>query len=117
MKFIKNNLRVVIAVALSFILIIAGMIFLALEKEEDTPNNEIGQEEKLEQITEITGMSGNDAIEIVKANFYSNNYEFKVEVTNDSLYKVTAISSIDNSKTIYYVDPTNKMAYADIDTN
>lgn len=116
MKFIKENLRVVIAVIVALVLIIGGVIFLALNKEE-TPDNNKTEDNREQQIAEITGMTGDDAIAIVKKKFYGDNYEFSVEITADSLYKVTSINTIDNSEIIYYVDPASGLSYVDIDTN
>lgn len=116
MKFIKENLRVLIAVLVAIILIAAGSIMLLL-KGEEPKKDDTNQKQREEEIIEVTGMSGMDAIEIVKRNFYSNNYEFFVEVTSDSLYKIRAVSKSDNTEIIYFVDPVNGKAYVDIDTN
>ena len=115
MNFIKKNLRLIIPVGIALILIITGIILLIIKKEKPIePNQNINKEE---QITVVTGISGEDAIDLVRKNFYSDNYTFTVEVTSDSLYKVTANNTITNTKTIYYVDPSNGQAYVDIDTN
>lgn len=116
MKFIKNNLRLIIPVGIAIILIVVGVILLIIKDEEKPmkPNNEVNKEE---QITTVTGMSGEDAIDLVKKNFYGDNYTFTVEVTQDSLYRVIASNTTTNTKTIYYVDPANGQAYVDIDTN
>ena len=114
MRFIKENLRVIIAVFIALTLIAICTILLAIY--DDTKENN-KQENIKEQIIEITGMTSDDAIDIVKDNFYSNNYEFMAEATSDSLYKVIVTNIIDNGKTIYYVDPSNGQSYIDIDTN
>jgi len=114
MKFIKDNLRVVIAVVIASILIIIGVILMVINKEEDkTLESQIMKEE---DIVLITGMSGNDAIDIVKKNFNDNNYDFSFEVTSDSLYKVTAKVKQSDEEIIYFVDPINGKAYINIDT-
>lgn len=118
MKFIKDNLRVIIAVVIALVLIVTGFILLAIGKEEEAPINKVEEEQtKEEQLAQITGVSANDAVDIVKDNFYSDNYQFKTEVTKDSLYKVIVTNIIDNSQIIYYVDPVTRDAYIDIDTN
>ena len=116
MKFIKENLRVFIAVLIAVILIAIGVILILIngDHENDITKDQIMKEEEL---VEITGMSGNDAIEVVKQNFHGNNYEFSVEITSDSLYKVKAVSKTSDSEIIYFVDPINGKAYVDIDTN
>ena len=114
MKFIKENLRVFIAVCVALILIIIGGILMLTNNSEN--DLDIEQGNKKEELAEITGMSETDAIEIVKSNFHSDNYEFFVEITSDSLYKVKAVSKTSDSEIIYYVDPINGKAYVDIDT-
>lgn len=116
MKFIKENLRVVIAVGVAIILIIAGIIMILVNNDIKDNNSNNDHEEQASKIEDVTGMSKEDAIEIVKENFYSDNYKFSVEVTIDSLYKVTAINIVDNSEIVYFVDPANEKVYIDIDT-
>lgn len=116
MKLIKENLRVFIAVCIALVLIVIGVVLL-LTNNDSKNNLEEEQKQREEEITEVTGMSANDAIEIVKKNFYGDNYEFFVEITSDSLYKVKAVSKTSDSELIYFVDPVNGKAYIDIDTN
>lgn len=113
MKFIKENLRVVIAVAIAIILIITGVIFISLDNdsEQEKPNKEQPQEENLK---EITGMSKEDAIELVKPNFVSDNYEFSAVATADGFYKVIVKNTVEETEIIYYVDPTNETFYIDM---
>lgn len=115
MKFIKENLRVVIAVLIAVILIITGVIILVTQEENSKDDNK-EQENIKEQISEITGMTGEDAIDIVKKNFHSYIYEYAVEVTKDSLYKVIVENTYDKSEIVYYVDPNTGNSYIDIDT-
>ncbi len=120
MKFIKNNLRLIIAIAVALLLIIAGVIIINLAKEEegkDTPTKEEQEEQREDQLEEATDMTGEQAIEIVKENFGSDNYEFRYEVTEDSFYKVIVTNIVDDSEIIYYVDPTNGKSYIDMDTD
>ena len=119
MKFIKENIRLVVAVIIAMILIITGVILLNVDKEEangKTPNQPVEEKVREEQLVDSTGMTKEDAIEIVKENFGSDNYEFEAEATNDGLYKVIVTNTVDDSKIIYYVDPTNGMAYIDLET-
>ena len=80
------------------------------------PTSEEQEKTREEQLTEATNMTGEQAIEIVKENFGSDNYEFRYEVTEDSFYKVIVTNIVDDSEIIYYVDPTNGKAYIDMDT-
>ena len=120
MKFIKSNLRLIIAIIVAIILIVAGVIIINLNKEEkgkDTPTKEEQEEQREDQLAEVTDMTGDQAIEIVKKNFGSDNYEFRYEVTEDSFYKVIVTNIVDDSEIIYYVDPTNGKSYIDMDTD
>jgi len=119
MKFIKENIRLVIAVIIAIILIAAGAILLIFtedDKEKPTkPKEPVQEENREEQLIDATGMTKEDAIKIVKANFGSDNYEFTAEATKDGLYKVTVKNTVEDSKFIYYVDPTNGEAYLDLE--
>lgn len=117
MKFIKNNLRVVIAVGIAIVLIVTGVILLNNNNDSKTNGDDVIDNTKLKEdnIINTTGMSSDDAIKLVKENFGSDNYKFSAEVTDDGLYKVTVINVVDDSKIIYYVDPTTGSAYIDMD--
>lgn len=118
MKFIKENIRLIIAVVIALILIITGVIIINLNNDDkDKPTTPLKEEQaREEQFIEATGMSGDDAISIVKGNFGSDNYEFKAEATDDGLYKVTVTNIVNQENIIYFVDPTNGMAYIDMET-
>lgn len=117
MKFIKNNLRVVIAVGIAIVLIVTGVILLNNNNDSKTNGDDVIDNTKVKEdnIIANTGMSSEDAKKLVKENFGSDNYKFSAEVTDDGLYKVTVTNIIDDSKIIYYVDPTTSSAYIDIE--
>lgn len=118
MKFIKENMRLVIAVVIAMVLIITGVVLINATKEEEKTNapqkEQISNEESL---NDATGFSKDDAIDIVKVNFESDNYEFTATATNDGLYKVVVKNIVTESEIIYYVDPINGNAYIDLGTN
>lgn len=116
MKFIKSNIRLIVAVVIAIILIVVGVFFLNNNKPaEDSPNDTLVSEEKREeQIKEITGMSKEEAIDIVKENFGSDNYEFKAEATEDGLYKVVVTNTIEKTTITYFVDPNDGTFYIDM---
>lgn len=118
MKFIKENMRLIIAIVIAVILIIAGVILLNInnDKQKEPIAPQVEEKTKEEQIVEATGMTGDMAIAIVTENFGSDNYTFKYEVTDDRLYKVTVTNEVDKTEIIYFVDPTNGMAYIDMET-
>jgi len=117
MSFIKNNLRVFVAVTIALVLIVISMILIATNGKPEDNHASLEHEGKEELIIETTGMSGKDAITIIKDNYYSNNYDFFVEVTDDSLYKVVAVNKTDDSEIVYFVDPVNEKTYVNIDAN
>lgn len=119
MKFIKENLRLVIAVAIAFILIITGVILLNVNKDEEVNNKvpSVQEETREEQLVNATGMTKEDAIEIVKENFGSDNYSFDASATQDGLYKVVVTNTVEESTITYFVDPTTGIAYVDMGTN
>lgn len=115
MKFIKNNLRVIIALLIAVILIVTGVILLNNDKPSNNNDNPVIDKNVTEDdIIAATGMTKEEAIEIVKVNFGSDNYEFSATATNDGLYKVTVTNVVDDSKIIYYVDPSNGSSYIDM---
>lgn len=116
MKYIKENLRIFVAVIVACVLIVLGIILILIDNngKNDLDNK---QQIREEELIEITGMSKEDAIEVVKNNFHGNNYDFFVEITSDSLYEVKAVSKTSDSEIIYFVDPVNGKAYINIDTN
>lgn len=117
MKFIKENIRLTIAVIVALSLILAGVILIVFNKDDkkETPNTPT-EETREEQLVESTGMTKEQAIEIVKENFGSDNYEFTAEATNDGFYKVTAKNTVEDTEIVYYVDPTNGLYYVDLET-
>lgn len=117
MKFIKENIRLTIAVIVALSLILAGVILIVFNKDDkkEKPNTPT-EETREEQLVESTGMTKEQAIEIVKENFGSDNYEFTAEATNDGFYKVTAKNTVEDTEIVYYVDPTNGLYYVDLET-
>lgn len=116
MKFIKSNIRLIVAVVIAIILIITGVLFLNSNKTSpEKPNNpSVSEGTREEQIKEVTGMTKEDAINIVKENFGSDNYEFKAEATEDGLYKVVVTNTIEKTTITYFVDPNDGMFYIDM---
>lgn len=116
MKFLKENIRLVVAIVIAIILILTGVILINTKDDNESTTPTVEEKTKEEQLVNATGMTGEDAIKIVKDNFGSDNYTFEAEATNDGLYKVVVTNIVDNKEIIYFVDPTNGMAYIDMDT-
>jgi len=118
MKFIKENMRLVIAVLIAIVLIVTGVFLISINKNEETPSTPQEKQESIEEsLNDATGFSKEDAIDVVKEYFKSDNYEFTATATNDGLYKVVVKNIVTDGEIIYYVDPTNGNAYIDLGTN
>ena len=95
------------------ILLIFGFVFLKgcsgsndENKEEDTGNVEkIGATEK--DIIASYGVSKQDAINMVKEIYNSENFEFSADINEDSMYIVSVKNTITESVDKYLVDPTS----------
>ena len=78
------------------------------DKTNNTENNEIvkpiGADEK--DIINSYGMSKEDAINLVKEYYNSDNYEFSAEINSESKYIVIVTNTITESTTKFLVDPT-----------
>ena len=116
MYFIKENLRALIAVVIAVILIIGGLILLndrngnvIIKPAPGVDNN------RQEVVEEVTGMSGDDAIEIVKTNFLGDNFQFTSELSDDDLYKIIVTNAVTGDKIIYYVDPVTGKYFVNFD--
>lgn len=118
MKFIKENIRLVVAVIIALILITIGVILLYVDNNENKDNYEkpVVEQTREEQLVNATGMTKEDAIELVKENFGSDNYEFTATATNDGMYKVVVKNVVEETKIVYYVDPSNGTFYVDLET-
>ncbi len=109
--FLKNNKKgVLIGVAVIIILLVVGIIILLnVDKKPDDekkPGNDkvISDEETIE---EEYGFSKEDAIEVIKKIYLSDNYEFSAEAREDNMWIVTVKNIETGSETKYVVDPNN----------
>ena len=62
-------------------------------------------------LKDIYGMSGEDAIEIVKKDFKSDTFEFSYDIDKDSQYIITAKNKITGTVYKYSVDPSSGSYY------
>lgn len=84
------------------------------ENNEDTGNNneevDYGVSDE-STIIRLYGMSKEDALNLVKSNFNSDNFEFSVEISPSVTYIVTVKNTVTNSLYKYEVDPLTKDWY------
>ena len=115
----NNNINIIIIAVGVVILLLVGFIVIK-GCSKSSKNNEETQEEKIkmvgaseEDLISSYGMSKNDAIEIVKTIYNSDNYEFSADINEDSKYIISVKNLITEKVDKYLVDPTstNKSFY------
>lgn len=119
MQYLKNNKRISFFLIMALFLIGLGSIYLSYYDEEIT--SFIIDTKKDPKIVEKTivdssGISVEEAIELIKSELLEDSYIFSTSVTIDNLYKVIATNTKDNKEDVYYVDPFDCKIYIDIDT-
>lgn len=116
MYFIKENKRELIAVVIAVIFIGVGLFLLndrngnvLVKPYEDSSSN------RQEVVESVTGMSGEDAIKIVKENFLGENFTFEDELSKDDLYRIVVTNIVTGDEIIYFVDPVTGKYFVNID--
>ena len=116
MYFIKENKRELIAVVIAVIFIGVGLFLLhdrdgnvLVKPYEDSSSN------RQEIVENVTGMSGEDAVKLVKENFLGENFTFEAILSKDDLYKIVATNIVTGDKIIYFVDPVTGKYFVNID--
>lgn len=99
----------------AIIIIILGLILLFKNNDNNVLDNKTNgsTEETIKKNYEFTK---EDAINLIKPLFHSDNYSFEAELNDDSLYVVTITNTLTASKYIYYVDPATKTYRIDENT-
>ena len=104
-----NKNYIIIAVAIVVWLVIGFILIKGGGKKDNNQNNEevekIGAKE--DDIIQAYGMSKEDAINVVKRIYNSDNYEFSADINNESKYIVTVKNIITEKTSKYVVDPTS----------
>lgn len=114
MKKIMDNKKILLFAVLGILLLIAGVIF-ALNfrpKEAKKKEDEIVSKDKL--LEDATGFTKEDAINEVKKIFTGDNYKFEATTDDEDNYIVTATNIINDSKTVFIVDPQTGTYYIDM---
>ena len=110
----ENNINIIIIAVGVVILLLVGFIVIKgcsnTSKNNEEQENDTDVVEKKgasEDIIKSYGMSKNDAIEIVKSIYNSDNFEFSAEINEDSKYIISVKNLISEKTEKYLVDPTS----------
>ena len=117
-NILKGNEKLFgIIVAVVLVLCLVGVIVTRGSKKNDDVKPSSGDivDDKIDftdkDLKDIYGMSGEDAIEIVKRDFKSDTFEFSYEVDKNSQYIVIAKNKITGTVYKYSVDPSSGSYY------
>ena len=102
-----------IGVGVLIIVLILCLVFYSKEEKKIENNPSSPTEDLIEQNYSFTK---EDAINLIKPLFHSDNYSFDAKLNDDSLYVVTITNILTSTKYIYYVDPATKTYKIDINT-
>lgn len=107
----NSTTYIMIAIIIVLVIVIGSLLLIkgcSNNKDNKEPeNNEVEQKgAKEDDLINAYGMSKEDAINIVKDFYNSDNYEFACEINSDSKYIVTVTNTITEEDTKYLVDPT-----------
>ena len=112
----KNKLVFYIVLSvIALISIIGGLILLNGNGDKDKAKKDTRTTEEI--IKENYEFREEDAINLIKNIFNSDNYKFEAKVSDNGLYKVTVTNTVTSSKYIYYVDPATKAYQLDMNSN
>lgn len=116
----KKELIIGIFLLLAVIICIVFIITNNNDKKENNNNNSDGNNEvedvifTEENLKSAYGVSKEDAINIIKPLFNSDNFEYTVDVTKDAKYRVTVKNTISKTEYKFDVDPVTK-SYSEIE--
>lgn len=120
MDVISKHKKEIAFGAILLVAVIVCIVFLLLNNG-DNSNNENGntvdntEVENVviteEEIVNTYGLTKEDAINLVKQNINSDNFEYSVEINNKARYVVTVKNTLTNTEYKYEVDPMTKEYY------
>lgn len=111
----KRKILIFGGIAVGLLIIVLILFLFFNKKAEKKPgNNQIGPTEEL--VEQNYSFTKEDAIDLIKPLFHSDNYSFEAKLNNDSLYVVTITNTLTSTKYIYYVDPATRTYKIDINT-
>lgn len=116
--FGKKRMEIIIGAIIVLAIIICVICFLGKGKDKNNNENNANTNPPVEDkvfteqdIIDAYGMSKEDAINLVKSLFNSDNFDFDAEVSKTAKYIVTVTNTINDSTYTYEVDPISKSYY------
>ena len=107
-----------IIMIVTVLIVIIALVFLikgCSSEDSNSSNNEGNTIKKIgaseEDIVKSYGTSKQDAINVVKSIYNSDNFEFSAEINEDSKYIVSVKNTITNKVEKYLVDPTSNNSF------
>ena len=117
-NILKGNEKlfgIIVAVVLVLCLVVVIVTRGSKKNDDVKPSSGDIVDDKIDftdkDLKDIYGMSGEDAIEIVKRDFKSDTFEFSYEVDKNSQYIVIAKNKITGTVYKYSVDPSSGSYY------
>lgn len=98
------------------VLIVVLILFLVFNQKEDKKRGNIPSGPTEELVEQNYSFTKEDAINLIKPLFHSDNYSFEAKLNDNSEYVVTITNTLTSTKYIYYVDPATKTYKIDINT-
>ena len=108
---------IIIGVVAVLVIVVVGFLLVkGCSNDKKNNGNDVNDDSETEiakkgsseeDIVAAYGMSKQDAINLVKKLYNSDNYEYSVDINEDSKYIVSVKNIITNSVDKYFVDPTS----------
>lgn len=111
----RKKIIIIAIIIFAIIIILVGGLLLSKKNgiKEKNNNENRSTEEMIDNNYDFTK---EDAINLIKPLFHSDNYSFSAQLNQDSLYVVTVTNTLSSTKYIYYVDPATKTYRIDENT-
>lgn len=118
-KLLKNKKELIIGVVLLLAVILCIVFIVTNNKDGKENDNSVGDANRAPQDVVFTeedlkkayGMNKEDAINLVKPLFNSDNFEYTAVVTKEAKYLVTVKNTISKTEYKFEVDPVTKSYY------
>lgn len=92
------------------LIVVIILVFLALHFINKKDDNSYVEGPNENSMANDYGFTKEDAIEIVKVSYNSDNYEFSVSANDNNQYIVVVTNILNNEKTTFIVNPNTKEA-------
>lgn len=118
-NILKHKKELIIGIVFVLVIIVCLIFFFANNKNgkgssSNTENNVIGGDVTFteQDLIDTYGVSGENAINIVKEYYNSDNFEYSFSVTDDAMYIVTVKNSINGNTYKFKLNPSTKSYYS-----